>query len=106
MAVMEDAVIELLLIVAEESGEVVQAAGKCGRHGLDSNFAGGPFNRQDLAKELGQVQALTKMLIEAGIISPFEVDRAEQAKYANIQPYLHAPRNRDIARKLAAKRGA
>ena len=60
---------ELLAMLMEECGEVVQACGKILRHGYESHH---PFdrsmgsNRQQLAKELRDVEAIASMLRSSG----------------------------------------
>lgn len=62
---------ELLAMLMEECGEVVQACGKILRHGYESHH---PFdksmgsNRQQLAKELRDVEAIASMLRSSGAL--------------------------------------
>lgn len=100
MAVIKDPLSERLACLSEELGEGVQAIGKCTRHGLNSNWAGGPTNRKDLARELGQVRALTELLVAAGDIDEKDVRQAEVDKYENIVHYLHTKKNKDLCMEL------
>ena len=46
---------ELLIVLIEECGEVIQAATKCLRFGFDHEQAGYGINHVQLAKELGDI---------------------------------------------------
>lgn len=96
-SVVKDPLTERLACLSEELGESVQALGKTMRHGLDSSWNDGPTNRQWLARELGQVTAMTKLMIDAGDIDQNDVERGEIDKYKAVQPYLHTVDNRKLA---------
>jgi NTP pyrophosphatase (non-canonical NTP hydrolase) len=81
---------EILAIVSEEAGEVVQAVGKIARHGLESvPPAGFPTNRQQLTTELGDIQAAIIMLINNQMIDQDALTAARESKLKNISKYLH-----------------
>lgn len=53
---------EVLALLAEEAGELIQAIGKILRHGLESTHPanpGGPTNADALVRELGDVHHAT-----------------------------------------------
>lgn len=73
---------ELLAMLAEECGEVVQIVGKILRHGLTSFHPDNPpeSNRELLAKELDDVIAVHAMLVGSGTIRKATSD-PEAMKY-------------------------
>lgn len=82
---------ELLALLAEECGEVVQAIGKILRHGIGSYNPSEPSisNRDRLTREMGDVRAAMILLCEAGVISKDRVHAAADDKRARIGKYLH-----------------
>lgn len=82
---------ELLAILAEECGEVVQAVCKILRHGIESHdptdLSKGT-NRDMLAKECGQLRAAIRMLEEKMIVSPRVVEAHDAARFRS-KPYTH-----------------
>jgi NTP pyrophosphatase (non-canonical NTP hydrolase) len=81
---------ELLVLLIEECGEVIQAATKCLRFGFDVDHGTGYGNNRDaLAKEMGELTAVRDELeLDYGTCQkPFEngwrnkIERAEQAKF-------------------------
>lgn len=79
---------ELLALLAEECGEVVQVIGKCLRHGLWSRHPAdpdGPTNYDLLHKELGDVQAAVEMMS----LNARQIAVAKNDKLARIGQYLH-----------------
>lgn len=88
---------ELLALLAEECGELVQAIGKTLRHGLDSVNpllppGTGRSNRGWLEKEMGDVRAAMILLCEAGITDKAAVHSLADVKRANVQRWLHHAR--------------
>ena len=75
---------ERLAMLAEEAGEIVQAVGKVLRHGYESRDIGsGRTNRQSLLRELQDLEAVRRMMFDAGDIStpePGEMTRTMQRK--------------------------
>ncbi len=81
---------ELLALLAEECGEVVQAIGKILRHGLESRHPnGGPTNRNSLGIEIGNVLAAVKLAEEASVVSRSQIILSEDRKLREVRQYLH-----------------
>lgn len=81
---------ELLALLAEECGEVVQAIGKILRHGLESRHpGGGPTNREALAVELSHIQAASTLLDQANVLPSGLVATGCEQKLGNVRRYLH-----------------
>lgn len=79
---------EILLITQEECAEVTQAISKCYRFGLDNIKPGKPkTNRQHLAEELGDLQAMIDLCIANGLVSKEEVDIASNNKIAKLKQW-------------------
>ncbi len=77
---------EILLITQEECAEVTQAISKCYRFGLDNFKPGKPkTNRQHLAEELGDLQAMIDLCVVSGLVSKDEVDSASDNKIAKLK---------------------
>lgn len=77
---------EILLITQEECAEVTQAISKCYRFGLDNFKPGKPkTNRQHLAEELGDLQAMIDLCVVSGLISKEELDTASDNKIAKLR---------------------
>ena len=87
---------ELLAVLAEECGEVVQMVGKILRHGLASVRPGqSGTNRERLEEELGDLNCVTAMLAFAGLVDVGAVHTYASDKAGRIGQYLHhakAPR--------------
>lgn len=96
--VVQDPLTERLACLSEELGEAVQAIGKTSRHGLDSNWLAGPTNREDIAREVGQVIAVAMLMVDAGDLSMEDIETGEIEKYTSIQSFLHLAENRELAR--------
>lgn len=61
----------ILVCLAEELAEAIQACTKAIRHGPDSHHPSRmKTNRQDLSRELGDVLALIDLASTAGLIEP------------------------------------
>jgi len=81
---------ERLAVLMEELGEAQQAIGKILRHGFDTSYDDGhPTNREDLEKELGDVQNAQRMMVEAGDLDPAAIQLRAKAKAMTIGQYLH-----------------
>mgnify|MGYP003345595656 FL=1 len=77
---------EILLITQEECAEVTQAISKCYRFGLDNVKPGKPkTNRQHLAEELGDLQAMIDLCVISGLISKDELNTASNNKIAKLK---------------------
>lgn len=80
---------ELLAILAEECGEVVQIVGKILRHGYESNWQDGPTNRQQLSDEIGDVYLVAGMLVNSGSINIDDVINRIKTKPEKLNRFLH-----------------
>ena len=77
---------EILLITQEECAEVTKAISKCYRFGLDNVKPGKPkTNRQHLAEELGDLQAMIDLCVISGLISKDELNTASNNKIAKLK---------------------
>lgn len=82
---------ELLAILAEECGEVIQAVGKCLRHGVQGRYKDGTINIEQVEIELGDVLASISILKDYGVLDEHVIDVAtvkKLVKYDN-KDYLH-----------------
>lgn len=78
---LEPAEHEALTLLSEECGEVVQIIGKIMRHGLDSYHPDSKrVNRDELAKECGDIECAIKILIREGVIDRKTINAAKRAK--------------------------
>lgn len=81
---------ERLDLLAEECAEVIQAVSKIKRHGYESRHPdGGPSNRNQLEKELGQVMLAIGMMEDRGDIDNEGIERGHHEKLMNIDRWLH-----------------
>ena len=72
---------ERLAIIAEEAGEVAQAAMKILRHGYDmAHPDGGASNREKLTKEIGDLHAAAQIMLRAGDIILDDIREAVSEK--------------------------
>jgi NTP pyrophosphatase (non-canonical NTP hydrolase) len=79
---------EILDILQEECGEVVVAASKISRFGLDNYKPGKPkTNRQHLAEELGDLLAMITLCHDFGIVSFEDVMIAKDAKLEKLRQW-------------------
>lgn len=79
---------EILDITQEECAEVIVAISKISRFGLDNFKPGKPLtNRQHLAEELGDLQAMIDLCIVNGVVSKDEVDTAAENKIAKLKKW-------------------
>ena len=79
---------EILLITQEECAEVIQAISKCYRFGLDNFKPGKPkTNREHLAEELGDLQAMINLCIVSDLVSKDDVDQASNNKSAKLKEW-------------------
>jgi NTP pyrophosphatase (non-canonical NTP hydrolase) len=80
--------IEILDITQEECGEVVVAISKISRFGADNTKPGkSRTNRQHLAEELGDLQAMIDLCISKGIVEPEDVEQARAAKIRKLHEW-------------------
>ncbi len=80
---------ERLAILSEECGEVIQAVGKILRHGYESNYSGGPTNRETLQSECADVAFATGLLIQAQDISAKQIALSMGTKADRVVDFLH-----------------
>jgi NTP pyrophosphatase (non-canonical NTP hydrolase) len=79
---------EILDITQEECAEVTVAISKISRFGLDNIKPGKPLtNRQHLAEELGDLQAMIDLCIVSGLVDKDEVDRASDKKIIKLKQW-------------------
>ena len=79
---------EILDITQEECGEVVVAISKISRFGADNAKPGKPrTNRQHLAEELGDLQAMIDLCVSKGIVDEQEVKQACAAKLDKLRQW-------------------
>lgn len=81
---------ERIALLMEEAAEVVQACGKILRHGYESTHPdGGPTNRQQLEKELGDMTVAKGLMLQAGDIDEDRIGNSETKKILSLRQYLH-----------------
>jgi NTP pyrophosphatase (non-canonical NTP hydrolase) len=78
---------ELLTLLEEECAEVIQAITKIQRHGLDSGS--GEPNVTALHRELGDVHAAVKLLLDIGLIEREYIEWYRDHKLIHVGKYLH-----------------
>ena len=79
---------EIMLILQEECAEVTQAISKCFRFGVDNFKPGKPkTNREHLAEELGDLQALIDLCIKFNIVGSEQISIAADNKIAKLKKW-------------------
>jgi len=79
---------EILDITQEECAEVIVAISKISRFGLDNVKPGKPLtNRQHLAEEIGDLQAMIDLCIVTGLVDQEEVDQATENKINKLKQW-------------------
>lgn len=79
---------EILDITQEECAEVIVAISKISRFGLDNFKPGKPLtNRQHLAEELGDLQAMIDLCIVSGLVDKDDVDQASDNKISKLKQW-------------------
>lgn len=79
---------EIMLILQEECAEVTQAISKCLRFGVDNFKPGKPkTNREHLAEELGDLQAMIDLCIKFDIVGSEQVSIAADNKIAKLKQW-------------------
>lgn len=86
MTNLKDKQIEILQIANEECAEVIQAISKVFRFGLDTEWKG-KVNRFHLEEEIGDLQAMIQLMIEAGILDQDVVDNATREKINKLKAW-------------------
>ena len=90
---------ELLIILAEECAEVQQAAIKCVRFGMDSEYQG-MVNRYQLERELGDFMAMFKLLLEETTLREEVVMEAAEAKLIKVEKFMRNGRPPQVTPQL------
>ena len=84
---------ERLALLLEELGEAQQAIGKILRHGYESIHPnGGPDNKENLEKEIGDVLLAIQLMTNNGDLSGFEIEGHKNDKRKKVAQYLHHQR--------------
>jgi NTP pyrophosphatase (non-canonical NTP hydrolase) len=79
---------EILDITQEECAEVIVAISKINRFGLDNVKPGKPLtNRQHLAEEIGDLQAMIDLCIITGLVDAEEVNQATENKINKLKQW-------------------
>jgi NTP pyrophosphatase (non-canonical NTP hydrolase) len=79
---------EILNILQEECAEVIQAVSKCDRFGIDNFKPGKPkTNREHLAEELGDLQAMIDLCITFDLVDNEQVSIAADNKIVKLKKW-------------------
>lgn len=79
---------EILRILQEECGEVVQMVSKVCRFGLDQqHLKDGKPNRERLTEELGDLQCMIELAIEFGVVRRNDVTMSHMAKREKLKKW-------------------
>lgn len=79
---------EILDIMQEECGEVVQMISKCRRFGLDNKYGdNAETNRARLTEEVGDIMCMIQLMQEAGIVDIAEVMFAAGKKRVKLKEW-------------------
>ena len=79
---------EIMLILQEECAEVTQAISKCLRFGFDNYKPGKPkTNREHLAEELGDLQAMIDLCVKYNIVSKEHICVAADNKIEKLKKW-------------------
>jgi NTP pyrophosphatase (non-canonical NTP hydrolase) len=84
---MDQKVKEILIILQEESAEVIQQISKIQRFGLSSINQHGVTNQQELEKEIGDLLAMIDLLKESGIVSQSSLDSCKMQKIEKLHKW-------------------
>jgi NTP pyrophosphatase (non-canonical NTP hydrolase) len=85
---MDNRIQQILDILQEECAEVIQNISKCRRFGLDNEYLkGSGTQREQLAKEIGDVLAMVELLKEHGVITQTELDLAKRNKFVKLHQW-------------------
>lgn len=77
---------EILDILQEECAEVIVEVSKCRRFGVDSkHYKTGELHGKMLEQELGDVLAMLKLLIEAGVVTESGLEQAAEKKLEKLK---------------------
>lgn len=84
--------LEMLVCLAEEASEIVQAVTKLLRHGADSyhpDHPDGPTNLEALHREIGDFSHVVETLVGRGLLTRLDIEKAQAKKGVTICKYLH-----------------
>lgn len=80
---------EILIILQEESAEVIQAVSKCFRFGMGQCHLKSPDSRtqvQNLEMEIGDLEAMIELLVKENVgVSREGIDLAKKAKLEKLK---------------------
>lgn len=86
---------ELLVILVEECGEIIQAAAKCLRFGPADGAPGTlRVNWRDLSHEFGDLLAVVERLKNHGYFGDRDVDAGRLHKHDRLRVYLQSDRSK------------
>jgi NTP pyrophosphatase (non-canonical NTP hydrolase) len=77
---------EILLILQEESAEVIQAVSKVFRFGYDSVW-NHQSNKEHLEEEVGDFLAMIQIMVDIGMIDTFAIDIAKRNKIEKLKQW-------------------
>lgn len=83
---MNDREREILLILQEESAEVIQAVSKVFRFGWDSTW-NEQSNKEHLEEEVGDYLAMVQIMIDTGMIYQTDVTNAKHKKIEKLKKW-------------------
>jgi NTP pyrophosphatase (non-canonical NTP hydrolase) len=79
---------EIMVILQEECAEVIQAVSKCIRFGIDNTYSkGSGSQRQNLVKELGDLQCMINLCVEHDIVAMDDIKNAILNKQDKLKIY-------------------
>lgn len=85
---LEDDVEDLLGILTEEAAEVIVAASKIHRFGLESKHPlRSATNREELTEELGDFLCCIDLLCKKRVVSRYEIELAAKRKLKKLEQY-------------------
>jgi NTP pyrophosphatase (non-canonical NTP hydrolase) len=78
---------EALIILQEECAEVIQAASKIYRFGIDNEHKSGNTQRANLEMEIGDMLALVDILVEQGVVDLNNINTANAKKKEKLKQW-------------------
>ena len=78
---------EILDILQEECGEVVQAVSKIRRFGLDNSHKDGKTQRENFTQEIGDLMLLIDLLYAYNVFTEAEIHQAKLRKSQKLSIY-------------------
>ena len=96
---MTEAQLEVLVVLMEECGEVIQRIGKILRFGPDATHPRKPelgTNQEALCEEIAHVMAATQLCAKYDMVDGALIDEERRRKLATIDDYLHHASAEDI----------